>query len=400
MQLTTRFDQAVNLACELHRDHLRKGTSIPYVSHLLAVASLVLEQGGDEELAMAAMLHDAVEDRGGQATLQRIRQSFGDRVAGIVAECSDDIPAADGKKAPWRERKQKYLDHLPHASADARLVSAADKLHNARCILADFRQIGDQLWQRFNPAAARDGTLWYYRSLARTFREHGPKALGEELDRIVGEVIRLIGRRIGATQSTPPPVDGKPVLELLVGSIASGKSSWTRNRARAGFVTINSDSLVESMQGGDYRWDHQVPHLRFDLAHLIQMSASLARRHVVVDNTNGSPAQRSLFVSTGREQGMKIRAVIFPREAPQIHARRRHDSDNRGCTYEYWLEVATNLDRHWEDPRLGEVDELVVLPRDWFATVFPNGLSEIEVIDLDEVLKQHPQWLVKPASTP
>lgn len=180
--LTPRFQEALTLAVDLHREQLRKGTRIPYVAHLLSVAGLALSHGADEDTAIAAVLHDAVEDAGGAPTLAQVRQLFGDRVAGLVAECTD---TDEEPKPPWRERKEAYLAHLPRASEGALLVSACDKLDNARAILADYRVLGDDLWPRFR--GGRDGTLWYYRSLARIYPATGrvPAALCGELERVV-----------------------------------------------------------------------------------------------------------------------------------------------------------------------------------------------------------------------
>ncbi|MBN2361318.1 MAG: HD domain-containing protein [Deltaproteobacteria bacterium] len=183
MSLSEKFDQALLHASRLHRQQVRKTTRVPYVSHLLAVASLVLEHGGDEEEAIAALLHDAVEDQGGLPTLEQIRSLFGDRVADIVRGCSD---AWTQPKPPWLERKRAYLEHLRTASRSVRLVAAADKLHNARSVLSDLLEIGDALWERFN--AGRDQQLWYYRALADTFRDCGPEDLARELERVVGEI--------------------------------------------------------------------------------------------------------------------------------------------------------------------------------------------------------------------
>jgi (p)ppGpp synthase/HD superfamily hydrolase len=186
MALSARFEEALIFATRLHARQVRKGTSIPYVAHLLAVASLVLEQGGDEDQTIAALLHDAAEDQGGRATLDDIRRRFGDRVAEIVEGCTD---AFTTPKPPWRGRKEAYLAHLPQASAAVRLVSAADKLHNARAILADYRQLGEAVWRRFN--SGREGTLWYYRALVGAFQAGGSFPLVEELDRVVSELERL-----------------------------------------------------------------------------------------------------------------------------------------------------------------------------------------------------------------
>jgi GTP pyrophosphokinase len=186
MILSDCFEEALTLAVRLHASQVRKGTAVPYIAHLLAVASLVLEQGADEDEVIAALLHDAVEDQGGEATLEEIRRRFGDRVAEIVDGCTD---ARTTPKPPWRGRKEAYLAHLSQAPAAVRLVSTADKLHNARTILADYRTLGEALWERFN--GGREGTLWYYRSLVEAFRATGPSPLVEELDRVVLEIERL-----------------------------------------------------------------------------------------------------------------------------------------------------------------------------------------------------------------
>ena len=186
MVLTERFEKALIYSCVVHAGQLRKGTEIPYISHLLAVASIVLEHGGSEDEAIAALLHDAVEDAGGKPRLEDIRHRFGDAVAAIVEGCSDSdtIP-----KPPWKERKEKYIAHVRNASPSVCLVSAADKLHNARAIRQDYRQLGEILWNRFN--GSRDEILWYYRSLIRAFRDRGTSpALINELDRVVSEIER------------------------------------------------------------------------------------------------------------------------------------------------------------------------------------------------------------------
>jgi len=187
MFLTTRFDEALTFASRLHASQARKGTTIPYVSHLLAVAGLVLENGASEDTAIAALLHDAIEDQGGAAVREEIRRRFGDSVVQIIDGCTDAdvIP-----KPPWRGRKEKHIAHIREASPSVRLVSAADKLHNARAILADYRAMGEALWDRFN--GGKEGTLWYYRSLVDTFREvSGSTPLVEELGRVVSELERL-----------------------------------------------------------------------------------------------------------------------------------------------------------------------------------------------------------------
>lgn len=173
-------------ATELHKDHFRKQTKILYISHLLAVASIVLEHGGTEQEAIAALLHDAVEDQGGAPTREKIRKKFGDLVTAIVDGCSDtDITP----KPPWRQRKESHIPHLRTASPSVHLVYAADKLHNIRCILADYRRMGEALWPRFN--GGKEGTLWYYRALVNVFKSLGNSLLVEELDRAVTKLETL-----------------------------------------------------------------------------------------------------------------------------------------------------------------------------------------------------------------
>jgi len=191
MALTSRFEEAITFATQLHAKQLRKGTTIPYIAHLLAVTALVLENGGDEDEAIAALLHDAIEDQGGAATREAIRRRFGNRVVAIVEGCTD---ADVTPKPPWRARKEAYIAHLREAPASVRLVSAADKLHNARAVLADYRVLGEALWRRFH--GGREGTLWYYRSVVTALREGGTNALIEELDRVVTELEQLAAEGI------------------------------------------------------------------------------------------------------------------------------------------------------------------------------------------------------------
>jgi (p)ppGpp synthase/HD superfamily hydrolase len=186
--LSPRFTEALVCAATLHTTQTRKGTSVPYVSHVLAVCAIVLEHGGNEDEAIAALLHDAVEDQGGDATRQEIIRRFGETVAAIVDGCTD---AETIPKPPWEERKRAYVAHIAEASPSVRLVAAADKLHNARAILADYRQHGEALWDRFN--GGRDGTLWYYRALVDAFRAVDSSPLVEELERTVAELEMLSG---------------------------------------------------------------------------------------------------------------------------------------------------------------------------------------------------------------
>ena len=167
--LTPRYAEAVQYASELHAGQTRKSTNIAYISHLLGVSSLVLEAGGSEDMAIAALLHDGPEDQGGQATLEEIRTRFGDRVAAIVEGCSDSFAEDPDNKGPWRQRKEEYLAHLKDADEDTLTVSLADKLHNARAIVSDLKITGPSTWDRFN--ASGEQILWYYESIIEVAKE-------------------------------------------------------------------------------------------------------------------------------------------------------------------------------------------------------------------------------------
>ena len=192
--LTDRFDRALLYATHVHGGQVRKGSSTPYVAHLLAVAATVLEYGGDEDLAIAALLHDSVEDQGGKARLEDVRNRFGERVARIVEACSDSLAntAKGERKAHWQERKDAYIAHLGTADEDILRVSLADKVHNARAILRDLRKpdVGEKVWTYFSQPKER--TRWYYRSLADQFRKRLPGQLSNELGEIV-EVLEKSG---------------------------------------------------------------------------------------------------------------------------------------------------------------------------------------------------------------
>jgi (p)ppGpp synthase/HD superfamily hydrolase len=185
-ELGPRFERALLFATRKHSGQTRKGSTVPYVAHLLGVAGLVLEAGGDEDLAIAALLHDVVEDCGGAPMLQQVRRRFGERVAHVVEDCTDtDLDP----KPPWRQRKEDYIKHLRTADADVRLVSAADKLHNARSVLADYREIGNSVGERFQ--GKREGTLWYYRALLDEFKRKKANRVVNELERVVLELEAL-----------------------------------------------------------------------------------------------------------------------------------------------------------------------------------------------------------------
>ena len=190
--LTTRFLTAVGLAQEIHGHERRTGTEIPYLAHLLVVTGLVIEDGGDEDEAIAAMLHDAVEDGGGRALLRRIEHGFGADVAAIVEGCSDTVDGDPDE--PWIERKRRYLAHLPTVTDDAILrVALADKVHNARSIVRDYREEGHALWDRFTQKTARE-QLWYYGGLLAYFLERRPGPLTEDLRRAVAELAWLVAQ--------------------------------------------------------------------------------------------------------------------------------------------------------------------------------------------------------------
>ena len=185
LRLSNRFDEAFLYAHEAHREQTRKKTNRPYISHLMGVASLVLQYGGDEDQAIGALLHDVVEDCGGAPRLEEIRGRFGERVARIVDGCtdSDEIP-----KPPWQERKKRYVERVRSEPEEVLLVSAADKLYNMREILMDLREQGPGVWERFK--GKRDGSLWYYRALIEEFRGRVATGLVAELERTLGELDR------------------------------------------------------------------------------------------------------------------------------------------------------------------------------------------------------------------
>jgi len=190
--LTDRFLDAVAMAQEVHGRSRRTGTEIPYMAHLLVVTGLVLEDGGDEDQAIAALLHDSVEGLGGRPLLERIERTFGTRVAGIVEGCSDSID--EDSDDPWIERKRRYLKHLPDVSDDGVLrVALADKVHNARSLVRDYRCEGNRLWERFQEKTAAD-QLWYYGGLLEFFDRRRPGPLTEDLRRAVEELRTLVER--------------------------------------------------------------------------------------------------------------------------------------------------------------------------------------------------------------
>jgi (p)ppGpp synthase/HD superfamily hydrolase len=199
-KLGPRFLRAFLFAAEKHKAQTRKASTIPYLAHLMGVASLVLEAGGDEDLAIAALLHDVVEDCGGTPMLKEVRRRFGKRVAHVVDGCTD---AYTDPKPPWRERKETYICHLKTADADTRLVSAADKLNNVHSILSDYRAIGESVWSRFT--GGREGTLWYYRTLRDVFLAHPRNRITRDFELAVSELDSL-----AAAKEAPGGISSQP----------------------------------------------------------------------------------------------------------------------------------------------------------------------------------------------
>jgi (p)ppGpp synthase/HD superfamily hydrolase len=189
---TDRFQAALAYAHRVHRGQFRKGTGIPYIAHVLGVAAIAMEYGAGEDEAIGALLHDAAENGGGEATLAEIRAQFGDAVADIVLGCSDSLVEDPEDKLPWLERKQNYLAHLESASRAVYLVSAADKLHNVRTIARDYREHGEEVWQRFQ--GKRDGTLWYYETVADVLIRRHRSPLTRDLQDAVDQLLELAGQ--------------------------------------------------------------------------------------------------------------------------------------------------------------------------------------------------------------
>jgi len=188
--LGRRLQRAFHYAAEKHAGQTRKQSAVPYLSHLMAVSSLVLEAGGDEDMAIAALLHDVVEDCGGMPRLREVRKQFGSRVAKIVEGCTDSFSEP---KREWMERKKDYLREVKHADAETRLVSASDKLHNVRTILADYRQDREAIWTRFS--GKKEGTLWYYRALSDEYQRRSANRITRELEIAVADLELAVGKK-------------------------------------------------------------------------------------------------------------------------------------------------------------------------------------------------------------
>lgn len=200
--ISERFQNALLAAVEFHRTHYRKGGSIPYISHLMSVTSIVMENSCDEDMWIAALLHDAVEDGGGEITLKQIRESFGERVARLIMDCSDDIPGAEGIKAPWIGRKMKFMEKIPTMETASAMIVLADKIHNIRTLRIDFELHGDAVFERFT--AGKIGSLWYYQKMLEILsaRKDLPEILVKELELDVMEI-------------APEPISVEAVVEYL-----------------------------------------------------------------------------------------------------------------------------------------------------------------------------------------
>lgn len=186
MKLTGKYKQALSFAYDLHHRQERNGSRTPYLAHLLGVSSMAIELGASEDEAIAALLHDAAEDHGGEKVLREIENRFGPAVAGIVRECTD---AVEIPKPPWRERKLRYLEHLKSTSPSASLVASCDKLYNLRAIVSDYRKVGESLWNRF--AGKKEGVLWYYHELGKALKM--PDTLKKEFIDLLSELDSLSG---------------------------------------------------------------------------------------------------------------------------------------------------------------------------------------------------------------
>jgi GTP pyrophosphokinase len=189
--LTSRFTEAFDYARTIHAGQCRKGSLIPYLAHPMAVSALALSFGADEDEAIAALLHDTAEDGGGEPVLQHILATWGSKVHEMVRACSDSLTEDPAAKAPWRERKETYLAHLPSATRSVRLISAADKLHNLQSMVADLRLVGPQVWERFK--AGPDDQIWYYENCLRVLAASGSDPWIAPLRDTLDELIRLRG---------------------------------------------------------------------------------------------------------------------------------------------------------------------------------------------------------------
>lgn len=250
LQLTTRFTEAINFARSLHQG-ARKGCAVPVMAHLLGVCAVALGEHGEhgvevtEDIAIAALLHDSAEDHGGEAMLTRLERTFGADVARVVRECSDSLEPEGAQKREWRVRKEEYIARVRHMPADSRLVVTADKVHNTRATLADYREHGDAVWARFK--RGRDGELWYLREMARALSEAGPNRLTEELERGVEEVEKASTFNDAADPSTPNSIGASAKRSREVQEMID-----RMDREYMEGVRQSAKELKEAHERGDY----------------------------------------------------------------------------------------------------------------------------------------------------
>lgn len=253
LELGDRFTDALAFAARAHRRQRRKGSEVPYLGHLLGVCSLVIEEGGSEDEAIAALLHDAVEDQGGEAMLQEIREQFGDAVADVVLACSD---TTEEPKPPWRGRKEAYLAHLEEQPPAVLRISLADKLFNARAILRDFLEVGDEIWERFREG--RDAQLWYYGELASAFRRVSPGRMADELHATVERLRRMtmsVDEADAASHPAKTPGADNERLRWVTDAIAT-TTTWIEQRADEAKAELSFSTP------GDWDYDYHTDVLR------------------------------------------------------------------------------------------------------------------------------------------
>lgn len=235
MELTARYTAAVEHARLAHQGVARKGTGVPYLAHVVMVSGLVLEHGGDEDQAIAGLLHDVAEDAGGAARLDDIAREFGQGVADIVRDCSDSLVADRSGKEAWWPRKVRYLDHLGRVGDRSLVVSAADKTHNCEAIVADYREHGEDLWSRFNPDAGRAGQMWYQRRVAEVLggRPAVPPRLAVRLRAAIDELTDLVQARIGeAALAEDRATASEREAAARAGLALPAGAGWLRRRWR------------------------------------------------------------------------------------------------------------------------------------------------------------------------
>jgi len=332
MNLSPKFEQALHYAVLVHAHQVRKGSGTPYIAHLLGVASIALENGGSEAEAIAALLHDSGEDAGGDGRIADIRHRFGDPVADVVQGCTDAVTIP---KPQWRKRKEDYIAPVPTASASVRRVSASDKLYNARAILADFRQVGDEVWTCLK--GGKDGTPWCYRSLIIAFRQDGNSSLINELDRVVTELEHLAA---GPTQNNEAffekfntPIDLAPKHRCW-----NGNNDTHRNHHAAVLLAADPFDLALNRKTSSAAPPQVVGYCRFNLKALLNpcyIRPDTRPRHVrlrifhdhdgscYIEACHGGPR---LLIAPGSTSGLAV--VIVP-VSFQINQR----EDNQAPTY-------------------------------------------------------------------